>query len=265
MARKLVQLSILVLFLSPLFGLKVIRGTLGMSQVFGVFLADPLAVLEAALAAKTVYLPVIYAALLVLGFYFIVGGRAYCSWVCPVNLLLEGVAWVRERLKIGRDLVFQGNPRYKLLGGVLILSLLSGLPVYEIVSPVAVLMRDILFGWGTEILIVLAVVLLDLFISRRGWCRYLCPLGAFYSLIGRFSLLRVKFQPSKCTNCARCDEVCYVGPHLTRQLRSGGETLIASGDCSNCGACIDACKEGALSLGLRGSAGAVTSGQASRG
>jgi phosphoribosylaminoimidazole-succinocarboxamide synthase len=59
--------------------------------------------------------------------------------------------------------------------------------LWELINPVSMLHRGLIFGIGTAWMVVLAIFLFDLFVMSRGWCGRLCPVGAFYSLIGRWS------------------------------------------------------------------------------
>ena len=97
---------------------------------------------------------------------------------------------------------------------------------------------------GFVVSVVALVFLFDLFVSRRGWCGHLCPVGAFYGLVGHKSLLRVTASKrAACDGCMDCFAVCPENHVISPALRGkGAETpLILSPDCTNCGRCIDVC------------------------
>jgi ferredoxin-type protein NapH len=100
-----------------------------------------------------------------------------------------------------------------------------------------------------------AVFLFDLFVMRHGWCGHLCPMGAFYSLAGSVSLVRVRADNrDKCNDCMECYEVCPEPHVLPPALKGAGRGLppvVLSGDCTNCGRCIDVCSEDVFRFGLR--------------
>jgi len=84
----------------------------------------------------------------------------------------------------------------------------------------------------------LAVVAFEIFVSRRFWCRYVCPGGALYSLLGRHRLLRLKLDTDACTSCKLCNVSCEFGLDPMHG-RFGAE-------CNNCGLCVRACGHDAL-------------------
>ncbi len=244
--RRLSQLSILVLFLlGPLAGLWIVKGNLSSSLTLGVLpLTDPF-VLAQVLATR--HLPqasALIGAALVLLFYAAVGGRVFCSWVCPVNVVTDASAWLRQRLRITTGRAPRAGLRYALLAAVLLASAVTGQAVWESVNPVSLTQRALIFGgslaWGATA----AVFLFDLLLAPRGWCGHVCPVGAAYALIGAKSLLRVSARhSSRCNDCADCYAVCPEPQVIVLPLKAkgGAGPVITSRDCSNCGRCIDVC------------------------
>ncbi len=104
-ARRFSQLSILAMFLlGPLAGVWIVKGNLSFSYTLGVLpLADPYVLLPSALPAHPPAGPALVGAAIVLAFYFLVGGRVYCSWVCPVNMRAALAPWLRRRPGIARS------------------------------------------------------------------------------------------------------------------------------------------------------------------
>ena len=98
-----------------------------------------------------------------------------------------------------------------------------------------------LYAWKA---LLLALFLAASAVIQRPFCKYVCPLGAFYSLFQRVSLLRLKHRPAACTGCGGCAEVCVMGVD-PRQGANGTE-------CIRCGACVSACPTGALSFSFSG-------------
>jgi polyferredoxin len=90
-----------------------------------------------------------------------------------------------------------------------------------------------LFTWKVAILIV--IVLLSVIVYRP-FCRYLCPLGAVYSLFNKFSLYRYEVDNGKCTECGKCKAACKLDIDVFRNPNSL--------ECIRCGDCKRACPEG---------------------
>ena len=258
LARRIVQLGILGLFMAgPWAGIWVLKGNLSSSLLFNkIPMTDPLLFLQMLAAGFTsVAGTAVIGAALVLVFYLIVGGRVYCSWVCPVNIVTDTAHWLRRRLKIKATAHIHEQARYWMLAMVLVLALATGSLAYELVNPVSMLHRGLIFGMGAGWAVLVAVFLFDLLIMKHGWCGHLCPMGAFYSLIGNTSLVRVRADNrAACDNCMECYVVCPE-PHVLPAALKGAEKqtppVVLSGDCTNCGRCIDICAEDVFAFGLR--------------
>ena len=256
-ARRSVQFAILALFLAgPWLGVWWVKGNLASSTVFDVVkLTDPLVLLQSLLAGHALASAALIGAGTVLVLYLVVGGRAYCSWVCPVNLLTDAAFWLRRRLRISVAWQPRKSLRMWLLGTALAVSALTGTIAWELVNPITLLHRGLVFGLGLAWLVVLAVFLFDLLVARRGWCSYVCPVGAFYGVVGSASLLRVNARNrSACTDCGDCYRVCPEPHVLVPALKpesESGSIVVRSGDCTNCGRCLDVCGEDVFRFGTR--------------
>lgn len=252
--RRVSQVSILFLyFAANAYGLKVLQGTLSASLLFGTIpLADPFAILQMLSAGAVLAFDVLIGGLIVLVIYMGFIGRAFCSWVCPINIVTDSANWLRKALyleKVERKIWLGRNTRYWVLGLSLVLSFITGVGAFEMVSPIAMLHRGIVFGVGMGVAAVACIFLFDLFAVKNGWCGHICPLGAFYSLASKQSLLRVKHDQPHCTLCMKCKDVCPEKQVLDIVGKRSGD--IAWGECTNCGRCIEVCEDDALSFGVR--------------
>ena len=92
--RRLSQLTILLLFLvGPWFGWWLVKGNLNYSLTLGTLpLADPLVLLQSLLTGHVPERNALIGVAIVTFFYLLVGGRVYCSWVCPVNLVTDAAS-----------------------------------------------------------------------------------------------------------------------------------------------------------------------------
>jgi ferredoxin-type protein NapH len=131
----------------------------------------------------------------------------------------------------------------------IIVSAVVGVSAFEVLSPITIMQRGIIFGFGTGIAVVVAIFLFDLFGVKNGWCGHLCPLGATYSLIGKRSLIRVEHNHEVCTNCMECKVVCPENHVLSMVNRAS--VMVTDGECTNCGRCIDVCDDNALIFSIK--------------
>lgn len=253
--RRLSQIGILALFLAgPLLGYWIVKGNLASSLTLDTLpLTDPYVLLQSLAAGHVPEKTAIIGGLGVLGFYFLVGGRAYCSWVCPVNPVTDAAAWLREKLGLRGGTGLSRGTRYWMLALTLALAATTGTLAWELVNPVSMLHRGIIFGMGGAWIIVASVFLFDLLVSHRGWCGHVCPMGAFYGLVGHFSPLRVSAaRRGQCNDCMDCFAACPE-PQVIKPALKGERTspLILSGACTNCGRCIDVCSRNVFSFATR--------------
>lgn len=257
--RRLSQIGILALFLAgPWFDVWIVKGNLNFSLTLGVLpLADPYLLLQSLVTGKLPQQTALIGAAIVLVFYLLVGGRSFCSWVCPVNLVTDAALWLRTRLGIKGSAHISRDSRYWMLAMTLAAAAISGTLVWEMVNPVSMLHRGLFFGLGLAWAVILLVFLFDLFVMRHGWCGHLCPVGAFYSLINRFAFLRVKLPArSDCSDCMDCFAVCPEQQVIRPALKglNGTPPIILENNCTNCGRCIDVCSKNVFRFGTRLSA-----------
>lgn len=94
----------------------------------------------------------------------------------------------------------------------------------------------ILFGWKA---LVLVIILIASMLIHRPFCKYLCPLGAFYALFNRFSFYQMRLDRDRCVDCKKCERACPMDVEITRQINSS--------ECIRCGKCKTVCPTGAIS------------------
>jgi len=246
--RRAAQAGFLGLFLTgPLFGVWIAKGTLAQSRTLDVLpLSDPFILLQSVVAGHRPEVTALTGAAIVLAAYLLAGGRAYCAWACPVNPVTDAAAWMRRRLGLKKGWQPRRWTRRAILAAVLAASALTGSLAWELVNPVTALHRALVFGGGFGLAAAALIFLFDLFVARHGWCGHLCPVGAFYGAVGEGAVLRVA-APARaaCDDCMDCFAVCPEPQVITPALKgTGGHgPLILSGDCLNCGRCIDVCSE----------------------
>jgi ferredoxin-type protein NapH len=194
---------------------------------------------------------------LVLGTILLSGiliGRAVCGWLCPFGFFSD----VLDRISI-RKYKFPWRMNYAkfLILGLIPTAILWSSPIFcRFLCPSGIVyglmpyylttglpaLRTAMSqsNWvttmlGFHLLSGILLVLVGILVSGRWFCRYLCPLGAWYGLFNYISPVKVIHEENKCNNCGNCMKRCPMGADLRR-----GKFLDVTG-CIRCGRCIKAC------------------------
>ena len=238
--RRVVQIAALIILLLPIWFTHLLwYGTYISAELAGIALTDPLTTLEITLASRSIWFPLIVSTI-PLALIAIIFGRVFCSYICPLNFLLELIPTKRKKVLKNRTLPLVS------LAMVLVLSLILALPVFNIISPIFAFMRMMLFGIGIELVLLLIVLAAATIWGQKIWCLTLCPLGAIYGLLGYRRFLVLKVDESKCVHCQKCNKVCSMG--TAPGLSNFEDTCL----CTNCGDCVDVCHKEAISYSLKG-------------
>ena len=94
-----------------------------------------------------------------------------------------------------------------------------------------------LFAWKFSILIVVIAVSV---LFYRPFCKWLCPLGAFYALLNKVSLFQMKVDTGKCVACGKCAKACKMAVDVTKTPNHT--------ECIRCGMCVRECPTNAVSF-----------------
>ena len=263
MKRWIVVISIhLLFFLSFAIDVQTLEGTLNGSRFLGFHLIDPFTTIQVFLATYHIPINVIIGTSTVIIFYLFVGGKTYCSWVCPYGIISEIGEKLHNTLvtkKIIKERKFDHRIRHIFWFMFLIMAATSGYLVFETFNIVGIMSRFITYGWSLALGWVLVVFLIEVFFSRRAWCTYICPIGTTYGYIGKVSALRVQWNDN-CDHCMVCHDVCFENQVLDltkakydkQREEKGIKTLYVTGaDCTLCGRCIDVCHADALKFDFR--------------
>ena len=235
----------------PVDDLDAIKGNVWSATIWGLKLSDPLAVVAQMAAALSVNTTFLVTALIPV-VATLVFGRFFCGWICPATFLYELntnlAGWLQwAGLRTGNRQLDKRLKYIVLVAGVAI-SAVSGTVLVASIYPPAIISREIYYvialgGFGAGTVFFIATLLFDLLVARRGFCRYVCPGGALYSLIGRYRPVRIRRIVEQCNDCAKCNAVCEFGLDPLRD--DFGQ------ECNNCTACIAICPTDALYFNLR--------------
>lgn len=222
------------------------KGTIWSMRLAGLDVSDPLAAAEMLAASKTVYVPMLLSIVTPV-IVTLVLGKVFCGWMCPAYVLFEVAGKLRKVLRFAElpppDVRFSHKNKYLVLICGLVVAVLLGQPLFALVYPPAVLSRVVhawIFGSALTGMVTLLglIIVFEVVVSPRWWCRTMCPGGALYGLIGWPRVLRVKLDAARCTRCGECLPVCEAG--INPIVQSCGI------ECDNCGKCVRHCPERAL-------------------
>ncbi len=237
--------------------IQMLEGSLTASRFVGFHMVDLNAALQVMLAFKTVVVNLLIGTVTVLIFWWLLGGRTFCSWVCPYHLLAEWGEMAHNylaRKKIVKDHPFDRKVRTVFWLVFVALAFVTGYTVYETISPTGILSRALVYGPSIALVWVVTLLLFEILYSKRAWCRYACPIGLTYGLVGVVSPLKVTYNLSTCLHEAECKKVCEV-PHVLNMVAKGRATdvhLTIGADCTHCGRCVDVCPTKSLNLEFKG-------------
>jgi ferredoxin-type protein NapH len=247
----------LLFVLSFWLDIQLLEGALTASRFAGFHLIDLNAALQVMLAHKHIIVNLVIGTVTVFLLWGMLGGRSFCSWVCPYHLLselTEKIHLALVRRKIVTDHAFHRGTRTVFWVLFAVLAFVTGYTVFETLSPVGILSRALIYGPGLALAWVFLLLLFEVFWSRRAWCRYVCPVGLTYGVVGALSPLQVSYHVEPCFHEGDCRKACLV-PHVLDVTIKGRATVPQMGlgpDCTRCGLCVDACPTGALKFEIKG-------------
>jgi len=237
--------------------IQILEGALTASRFVGFHMMDLNSSLQVILAYKHIVINLVIGTTTVLILWWFLGGRTFCSWVCPYHLIAEWAEILHVKLakkKLVTDHPFDRRVRTVFWIVFAVLAVVTGYTVYETISPTGILSRALIYGPGVAMVWIVTLLLFEIFYSRRAWCRYACPIGLTYGLVGATSPLKVTYNLETCFHEAACQKVCEV-PHVLDLVVKGRATdvnLNLGADCTHCGRCVDACPSGSLNLEFKG-------------
>lgn len=223
--------------------------------------ACPIGSLQTALGTKHRFPFYVLGVLMLFGVLF---GRLVCGLLCPFGLVQDLLDKIPvKKLRVPRRIDRPARyVKYLVLAVLVVLlptfatgaggiappyfckylcpagTLEGGIP-HVLLNPQLRRVAGALFDWK---LAVLVVIVLASTVLHRPFCRYLCPLGAFYALFNRFSFFQMHVDRDKCVGCRACERACPMAVEVTKNINSA--------ECIRCGKCKSVCPTAAISWGF---------------
>jgi hypothetical protein len=138
----------------------------------------------------------------------IIFGNLYCGYICPFGAVQELLGFcLPERLKAPPSTEKMQKARvfkYVILFVLIIVFFVSRNRTTLVVDPLISVfgLRFTYSDFQSSVLLIVAIALVGSIFYTRFWCRYLCPVGAFLSLLNNIALLK-RYLPAK--RFARCE------------------------------------------------------------
>lgn len=226
------------------------------------FLVDPLVTMVTAATTGVLVSGLVLSGIMIL--LTLIFGRFFCGWMCPLGTLIDFTEWAFNKKPAPKGRERDPKKLVQVKFGVLIFvlaaSVLSVQWIYffdpmvimtrfvgMVIIPVE---RSLLHGkpfsvlHAEQFILFVAAILLLSMVARRFWCRFICPLGALYGLLARFSIF--DFNQEGCKGCPRCQKSCPTAAIVNP--KDGG---LRSSECIRCFNCLDACPASVRSVGIR--------------
>ena len=202
----------------------------------------------------------------IIGFLMMVGafcGRLICGFLCPFGLVQD----LLHKIPLPKIKKIPGEKYLKYLKYIILVVCVFLLPMFVVniigqgnpwfckwICPSGTLLGGIplvagnsnlqaaigwLFNW--KVFLLLSIIIFSMFIYRP-FCKYLCPLGAIYSVFNPISLYHLSVDEDKCVDCGICKKTCKMGidPRKTPNHP----------ECIRCGDCVRACPTQAITKGF---------------
>lgn len=191
-------------------------------------------------------------------------GRFFCGWICPLGALIDGFEWIVQKKPTKKKKIEDPEKLSQVKFGVLVLILAASMVSIQWIGffdPIVIMTRFVgMIAMSLEhtltrqqpftvlndeqfILFVVGILMLSM-VASRFWCRFICPLGGLFGLIGSWA--KFDFRQDYCKGCPRCQKSCPTGAITSHKIKD-----FRPAECIRCFNCLDACTKSFRTFGLR--------------
>ncbi len=186
-------------------------------------------------------------------FFTLLFGRFFCGWLCHFGAVQEFAWWIFDKVGIKSKTI---NSR-----------LITFLPIFILfnfyIIPNVSHFFDSSTHWNLSLNLSYPEVwtflpgvvigsltfivdgfLIVYFLGRKGFCRFVCPWGAFLKFPTALSMFKVR-KTDECTHCNMCTSGCPIAIDVSYEINKFNKVI--NSNCTSCMVCIDDCPENALS------------------
>ncbi|MDP4178673.1 MAG: 4Fe-4S binding protein [Bacillota bacterium] len=172
-------------------------------------------------------------------------GRFFCGWLCTFGAINDFIYLISKKVFKTK---FRVNPKldsilkyvkYVVLIFIVTTIWTTGSHLFSSASPwnafaeitqFPQVLSDYTIGFA-----ILVLIIFGAFFIERFFCRYLCPLGAVFTILSKLRIFKINKPNDKCGNCRLCTNNCAMGISLYKTNK------VSSGECINCLKCIETC------------------------
>lgn len=178
-------------------------------------------------------------------FMTVILGRFFCGWLCAfgayndlIHEISKNVFKIKYKVNAKVDSVLK-YLKYIILIAIIVVTWIMGSSIFDSASPwdafaqitnISEILSGLTIGFVLLVLITIGAAFIE-----RFFCRYLCPLGAIFSIVSKINIFKIDKPNDKCGNCRACTNNCSMGIPLYKVNEVRG------GECINCLKCVEVC------------------------
>ena len=194
-----------------------------------------------------------------MAFFGVMLGRLICGFFCPMGWFQDLIHKIPSPKFSTKKLKALRYIKYLILFGLVFALAILLRDKYEVIPPyfckyicpqgiiegaipLAIKNPSLRLGLGKLFNLKLTILIVTIILSAifyRPFCKWICPLGAFYSFFNKYSFYQMNLDKNKCINCGKCAKVCKMDVDIRQNT--------CHHECIRCNDCTKACPTKAIS------------------